>query len=769
MVFPARDQLLADTTLHGKAWCTALSAATDDWLCGIFDEAVAGDPRKVALVAVGGYGRGELAPGSDLDVLLLHDGRRDIATVAQQIWYPIWDTKLKLGHSVRSVKEALNLAADDLDTATSFLSVRHLTGDESLTRTLSDKGVAQWRKRAKRWLTTLAEGVEQRHRASGEVAFLLEPNLKDGRGGLRDVHSLNWARALDYLDFHLDEMEVAAAYDLLLGVRVELQRRTGKPSDILALQEQDGVAAALGYPNADVLMQRVSASARTIAWNSDEAWDRVRSTLRGLSATWEIRNDHPLASGLVLRDGEVHLESSASPSADPALALRAGAAAARRRVRIERKSLERLAAETPPMPDPWPVSASDALVDLLLCGHAAIPVFESLDQRGLMVKVLPEWANVRSKPQRNAYHRFTVDRHLLETAANAAELTAKVSRPDLLVLGALLHDIGKGVPGDHTVVGIEMVDELGPRLGLSHDDTSVLKQMVRHHLLLPDVATRRDLSDDSTIAFVAEQCGSTVVLELLDALTEADSLATGTAAWGTWKAELVSDLVGRVAHVLGGGEVHEVTWSLFPTPDVLARMGSLKVSIEPTADRLSVVAPDRPGLFSKIAGVLALHGLDVLDAHAYSDEQGMAASEFRVAPLETGDGLKWDRITADLDRALRGQLAIEARLAERAKAYRSVKRAYSAQPAVPSVTIDNDASSNATVVEVRAPDVMGVLYRITKAIAEMGLDIRHAKVQTLGHEVVDAFYVRDAAKLKVTDGFHLKELERAILFGLESR
>ncbi len=169
-------------------------------------------------------------------------------------------------------------------------------------------------------------------------------------------------------------------------------------------------------------------------------------------------------------------------------------------------------------------------------------MLESLDQRGLLVKVLPEWEPVRSRPQRNAYHRYTVDRHLWEAAANAAALADRVSRPDLLVVGALLHDLGKGYPGDHTEVGIELVGRIAPRMGFGRTDTEVLAQMVRHHLLLPDVATRRDLSDDVTIDAVAEAVGNARVLELLAALTEADSLATGPSAWGTWKSELVAEL-----------------------------------------------------------------------------------------------------------------------------------------------------------------------------------------------------------------------------------
>jgi [protein-PII] uridylyltransferase len=759
VAFLAREAILSDPTQHGSSLCRALGAATDSWLQGLFDDATRGSSERLALVAVGGYGRGELSPWSDLDLVLLHEGRRGPAEVAQQLWYPIWDAKLKLGHAVRTIKEALSLAGDDLETATALLDCRHIAGDPSLTARLANESVAQWRKRSKVWLERLAAAVDERHAAAGELAFLLEPNLKDSRGGLRDVHSLRWAAVAVPMFSRGDEDALGAAYETLLATRVELHRLAGRAIDVLALQEQDAVATRLGCADADALMASVASAARTIAWTSDEAWHRLRRPRRGRAKAGAI----PVAPGILEDDGDICLAAEADPAHDPTLLLRVATAAARRHTRIDRDSLDRLAAEVPEWPSPWPTGASGELVALLLEGHSSIPVLESLDQRDLLVRVLPEWAPVRAKPQRNAYHRYTVDRHLWETAANAAGLAKHVHRPDLLVLGALFHDIGKGLPGDHTENGVELMGRIGHRIGLTIEDTELLQAVVRLHLLLPDVATRRDLSDDGTIAAVAYAIGSPLLLELLDALTEADSVATGPSAWGTWKAELVRDLVERVGHVLGGGSLDDVTWSLFPSAEVLARMAEGNTWIDITADRVTVVAPDRPGLFGRIAGVLTLHGLDVLGAQAHSDVQGVAASEFRVA-LPRGRDVPAVRVAEDLSRALADQLAIEARLAERARSYRR-RRPASAQRVEARVEIDNELSSNATLVEVHALDGVGVLYRITKALAEVGLDIRHARVQTLGSEVVDSFSVRNSTG-KVTDPFHLAELERAVLHAI---
>lgn len=758
---PDRAALRADRDLVGRALCRRHSQLVDRWMVELFDEAVdeSGSPG-LALAAVGGYGRAELSLGSDIDVVLLHDGRPDIGAVADKIWYPVWDEGVKLGHAVRTPKEALALAADDLDTATSLLTVRHLAGDPALTEEVAHRARQQWQKRAKRWLAELARRVEARHASAGEVAFLLEPDLKEGRGGLRDVHALRWAEAARRLLWEGDDAALEAAYEVLLSARVELHRRTGRTSDVLLLEEQDAVAEALGM-DADALMHDVATAARTIAWRSDDAWARIEASLAGPLGFWS-RRDKALGPGLALRDGEVHLTVEADPAADPGLALRAARAAASGGTRIHRAALERLASTSPSLPVPWSEGTRADFVALLLAGDQAIPVIEALDQVGLWTSVLPEWEAVRSKPQRNAYHRFTVDRHLLEAAARAAGLVARTDRPDLLVVGAVLHDIGKGFPGDHTEVGIERLAVIGPRMGFPPEDVEVLQAMVRHHLLLPDVATRRDLDDPATLALVAEAVGDVRTLGLLAALTEADSLATGPAAWGRWKAELVRDLAGRVAHLLEGGSADDVRAD-FPDAEQTALLRAGHQVIRGTGDVLTVVTPDRHGLFSRVAGVLSLHGLGVLDAAATTLD-GMALEVLRVES-SYGPTITWDKVEADLVKALEGRLALEARLADRARAYgsRPTKRPVQSPPRI---HVDNDASAAATVVEVHAPDSVGVLYRITRALADLQLDIVSAKVQTLGDRVVDAFYVRRAGGGKLDDPAVIVEVERALLHEL---
>jgi [protein-PII] uridylyltransferase len=750
-----RRALVEKAGLSGPAFCRAYSDAADSWLVDLL-----GDEPGVALVAVGGYGRGELAPFSDLDVVLVHAGRKDVKAVADRVWYPIWDAGIGLDHSVRTVKEALAVAADDLKAALGLLDVRLVAGEARLAEELGRKAREQWRGRAGRWLPRLAEAVRARHAEFDEVAFLLEPELKEGRGGLRDVHTRQAMVAATPVVQFVDEA-VAAAYALLVGVRVALHRRAGRALDRLLLQEQDAVAADLGYASADALMADVAAAGRTIAWASDDAWARVSSSLAGPRGRAGGR-DRPLGPGLLLRDGEVALAPDAVPATDPALVLRAAVAAAETGAPFARATLDRLATEASPPGDPWPEGMRDLLVALLGVGRAAVPVLEALDQKGLLVRVLPEWEAVRSRPQRNAYHRFTVDRHLCETAANAAALVGTVARPDLLLVGAWLHDIGKGFPGDHTEAGMEVVEKVGARMGFPPADVAVLVDMVRHHLLLPDIATRRDLDDPATIGAVAAAVGSRETLDLLAALTEADSLATGPSAWGSWKEGLVADLVARTAAVLEGGSV--VPAATLPTEEHVALMARRELVVRGEGNRLTVVAPDRPGLFARVAGTLALHGLDVRSGAVASSDDGMAVEVFEVEPAFAA-APDWERVGADIERALSGRLALDARLSDRARTY-EVRRPAAARPAEPQVLFDNDATEAATVVEVRAPDGVGVLYRITQALAEVDLDVRRAKVSTMGHEVVDSFYVVDAEGRKVVDPDHLREVERAILAAL---
>ncbi len=759
-----RRALLADPSRHGLELAGAHAALVDVWLAGLL-----GTEKGVALVAVGGHGRRELFPASDLDLVLLHKGRRDIASVAERIWYPIWDAHLALDHSVRTVKEALFVARDDLKAALGLVDARLVAGDADLAADLLERSAKQWRDGARRNLPLLDAMCAERHQGAGELAFLLEPDVKEAKGGLRDLTAMRaLAAAAPILGPILAEAgpSLAEAARVLCAVRVELHRQSGRGLDRLLLQEQDAVAAALGAADADVLMAQVAGAARSVAWTGDDAWRRVRSWLAGPRGR-AVAPDRLLAPGIVLREGEVEV---LAPSGLPiTLILRAADAAASNRARLSRTALSTLASRSEELDPlaPWPPEALQALVSLLGAGRPAIDVLEDLDSRGVLVRILPEWAAVRNRPQRNAYHRFTVDRHLLETAAGAAALLRHVTRPDLLLVGALLHDIGKGYPGDHTGAGMALMATIGPRLGFPAEDVSCLVAMVRHHLLLPDAATRRDLADPSTIETVAKAVGDRQTLDLLAALTEADSLATGEAAWSAWKAGLVAELVDKVARFLAGQApaplpVFPLTRHRELVERAAGREGGWVVVGE--GDLLTVVAPDRAGLFALVTGALALEGLTVLVADAWSGRwngTAVAISEHIVRP-EVGGEPDWDALRARLAQLAEAPELLEPALAARSRTYAG-RRALAARQRETAVRIDLDASSSATVVELWARDELGLLHRVTAALAELGLDIRHAKAQTLGHEVVDTFYLLDHRGAKLTAPAALATLEATLL------
>jgi [protein-PII] uridylyltransferase len=337
----------------------------------------------------------------------------------------------------------------------------------------------------------------------------------------------------------------------------------------------------------------------------------------------------------------------------------------------------------------------------------------------------------------------------------------KVERPDLLVIGALLHDIGKGFPGDHTNVGMDIVRRIATRMGYSTDDVEILVDLVRHHLLLPDTATRRDLDDPTTIANVARAAGDRVTLNLLGALTEADSRATGSSAWGQWKAGLVAELVSRADRELAGE-----TRPRGPTPlppayralvDEVRSSGLPSVSLDPP--QVVVAAPDRPGLLSAVAAALALHGMDVRAANV-SGEEGVAIEVFTV-DMTLGTWPDTARLRDDLAAVLSDPTAVGERLSERGRIYPQRHQRAAHVPGI-DIRVDNDASVSATVLEVRAPDEIGLLHRITRTLFDAELDVVSARVSTLGELVVDAFYVRESSGAKLTEPDRITEITSAI-------
>ena len=773
-----RRALLAEPGLKGEAFCRRYAAEADAWLSALAERAAGDNKRHLALLAVGGYGRSSLCPYSDLDVVLVHDGRRDVGAVADAIWYPVWDQGVQLDHSVRRPSEVLAMAREDLRVALGLLDGRVVWGEHRLAEPLLEKARAAWRAHlGAKYLPVLQTQMAERRSTAGDVAFLLEPDLKESHGGLRDVNVLRAISAYaPLLAEYADVASLERAASLFTDIRVELHRLAGREHDRLLLQDQDQVADALGFADADALMLAVSTAGRQVAWVSDDVfrrrrlWDPTpppkRRFRRARTEAHPSEAPRDLGADMVVVDGEVALTPLAPVSDDASLPLRLAATAAELDRPIAKSSLYRLADRMPPPGEPWSDETRHALVALLGLGRPAVDKMESLDQHGLLVRLVPEWAAVRNKPQRNAYHTFTVDRHLLEAAALAAELTDRVERPDLLLIGTLLHDIGKGFPGDHTAIGMQIVERIATRMGFPPADVVILVDMVRLHLLLPDTATRRDLDDPATIDGVARAARSRLTLHLLAALTEADSRATGPSAWGAWKAGLVDDLVERADRALLGErepfQADRLVEENRPLMDEVRQTGQPCVSLQPP--QVIVAAPDRRGLFSSVAGALALNGLDVRAANV-SSQDGVAVEVFTVE-VARGTWPDTAKLREDLAAVLSDRMALDERLSERERLYPRRRRS-AAQLPTSDVIVHNDASETATVLEVRAPDEIGLLHRITGALFDAGLDVVSARVSTVGDMVIDAFYVREPGGAKVTDELRLAAVTTAVRAELE--
>ncbi len=534
---------------------------TDEWLRRLWQAATVDHPDPIvpgpglALACTGSLARRESGPLSDLDLALILDARCGLDPdrlneLASRLWYPIWDTRLGLDHGVHTVEEARALAGDDLTVTASLLDIRPIAGDDSVITTLRTALAADWRTGARRRLPEFGAALTTRHERFGDLAQTLDPDLKEAHGGLRDMTMLRALAASWLADRPHGHPDLA--HHTLLDVRDMVQSVTGRPRNVLLLQDQDAVAERLGT-DADDLLRQVSLAGRTIASALDATLRRAlqaRAPRRGLPPRRPALT--PLGQGCYAYEGEVVLGRGAH-LADPALPLIAARIAADRGLELSPVTARHLARDVPAPTVPWPESVRRAFVGFLTAGRGVVDAWEVLDQAGLVDRWLPVWEPIRSRPQRNSVHRWTVDRHCVETAVLAGTLTDRVARPDLLVVTALLHDIGKRPgAGDHSRAGEPLARQTCLDLGFPEADADLVALLVREHLTLIDAATR----DDPTSPDVLDRLVDAVradpdVLALLAALTEADARATGPAAWSAWRAERLGTFVTAVRARIG--------------------------------------------------------------------------------------------------------------------------------------------------------------------------------------------------------------------------
>ena len=704
------------------------------------------DSDDVAIAAVGGFGRGELSPGSDLDIVILHKGTlsaEDLSSFVNKILYPLWDKKLKIDHSVRTRSEVREVAAADLKVILGLLDIRLICGSASLVADVQIDALDDWRKNSKRRLPELQSSLFERHQRAGELAYLLEPDLKEARGGLRDITAI---RALEKLGAITIPMErISVAESLLSNVREALHTVSGRDKDKLFFQEQDKVAAQLGFADADALMSEVAQAARSVDYLLDASWYRLAYKGKDSSGRFlhKVRSTS-LSRDISVANKEVTIDNDANFDLDSSIGLRASAAAAQLGVPISMDSLERLSSALNQgignLPNPWPRDARESLISLIGAGPAMVQIFEALDQEEIIFHWIPEWRAVRSLPQRNVLHRHTVDRHMVETAVQAAALTRKVHRPDLLLFCALFHDIGKGTEDDHSDRGAALIAPIAKRIGFSESDIKVIQLLVKHHLLLSATATRRDLDDPATISAVAQVIPDLQTLELLHALSIADGEATGRAAWTDWKASLVAELVKRVGLAITDNTVAQQP-ELSDEQRVRAESGKLSVAIEDRESvyAIEIVIPDSTGILSTVAGVLNLLRLDVRSARTKSVGSS-AVMEWIVIPDPHAPVLDESKLHDEITRALKSRTSLSDRIQARIDAYAELPSIPVPDPVVETFL---DAATDATIIEVRSHDRPALLFGIGDSITRSSVDIRSAIVTTLGAEAIDTLYVTE--------------------------
>jgi [protein-PII] uridylyltransferase len=793
---------------HGRWSASRRAELVDACLRELFADAGAGP--GVALVALGGYGRSRLAPASDVDLLILHGGERSekvLEQLTERLLYPLWDAGLTVGHAVRTPDGCL-AAAERLDALTAMLDGRWLAGDREVWAETHEALVRLAREDPEGFSARLREVAAERAARYGSVSDLLEPELKEGAGGLRDVDAFGWLAVgtgagpvgglVEVGILRRSEREALdRAEELLIRVRSAVHLETGRPGDRLVLELQPAVAADLGFVDepgllaVDGLMRSVFEHARAVEHARDAVFDRV---LRGEAEAGSIE---PTPAGIISAFARAAESGASVPS----------------------ETLDRIAEVDLDGPVTWDADVRTAFLRILRSGGDGVRALETLDGIGLLERYLPAWSGVRCRPQRDPYHRSSVDVHLLRTVeatvrvlaggaeredpvlAGARELA--VSHTDALLVAALLHDIGKTGEGAHVRVGSRIAEDEVRRIGLEPEDADLVRFLVAEHLLLPDTSTRRDLEDDDLIADVAARVGDPARLAALYVLTVADAEATGPLAASPWRAALVRELVVRVQRRLERGgaagaaeriaDRAEALRGLSEDPDELERFLTrvprsylLTVPTELAAEHVrlarapigasevrtlerrgggpgtysvSVLAADRPGLLSMIAGALTLAGLSILTAHAFTTNDEIALDVFEVEGVfetEIGED-RWREFRSTLRRAIDGRISLAHGVDEKRRRYPPPRGDVPVE-----IRFDNEASDVFTVIEIGAPDRIGLLFDVTRTFAELELDVHLAKVATYGARVVDAFYVRDAIGLRIEAPERAAEIERAL-------
>jgi [protein-PII] uridylyltransferase len=851
-----------DNAAKGVACVRELSFLVDQIIRVLFDFAYEhayplANPtlgERMAVVAVGGYGREELAPHSDIDLLFLLSYKitPHAEQVVEFILYMLWDLGLKVGHATRSVDDGIRMARSDQTIRTAMLEARYLWGDNKIYgelrrrfRSLSeeDSGLE--------FVETKLAERDERHQKLGDSRYVLEPNVKDGKGGLRDLHTLFWiakyiyqvddmAALVDRKVFTKRECErFRRAHAFLTTVRCQLHYLTGRAEDRLTFDVQPVIGEKLGYQDrskarsVERFMKHYYLVAKDVgdltrifcAALEDENRRKSRISLSSLLSRRRELGD------FVAVNGRLNVGDKKAFRDDPVNLLRLFHVAQTHKLDIHPAALRQVTQSLSLIDgavreDP---EANRLFLDMLTAHEAPAETLKRLNEAGVLGRFIPDFGRVVAQMQHDMYHVFTVDEHLIR----AIDLLHRIEKGELgddhplatdiihtinyrrvLYVAVFLHDIAKGRGGNHSELGAEIAERLGPRFGLDDDETETVVWLVRYHLSMSMVAQKRDIDDPKTIRDFAELIQSPERLRLLLALTIVDMRATGPAVWNGWKAALLRDLYYRTEELLAGApgrgqierrvkaaqaamaerltgwtadvlerhmalgypsywlsldaETHAKHAKMIREAEAAATPIAIDVDVDAYRDitEITVYAPDHPGLFSQIAGAMALSGANVADAKIFTLTNGYALDIFIIQDVE-GEPFDRPEQIAKLEQRITDSVTGRLRpWRELAGRHSLPKRARAVFQVPTRVIIDNAASGTHTLVEVNGRDRPGLLYDVTRVLTGLGLQISSAKISTFGERVVDVFYVKDVFGLKVEHDQKKREIQEVLLAAL---
>ena len=859
------QELFESGSLPGLAAGRLLGQLTDGVIAALYGCALTqglGEPEPLAVLATGGYGRGVLAPFSDIDLLFITRAEPSPAALAvvEFMLYFLWDLGLKVGHATRSVEECLQDAERDMVIRTSMIDARLLAGDGSLFEAFHTSFVGFCQSDgAGAFIAAKQAERDARHHRYGDSPFVVEPNIKEGRGGLRDLQTLYWMSRYVFGTQVMGDLvgpdspgggiltdneakHARRSWSFLWTVRFHLHYIAGRAEDRLTFDLQPVVGARMGYTRhgrqdgVERFMRHYFLTAREITRVTAVLEPAIVRAALGPPAVQPETDRALFEQGFVLADGQLMSAPGRDFEHEPINMLRIMQLARDRHLALHPLALRELIRnERLAITLRGNAKAADTFIDLL-CGVDPARADGSrylgvLNETGFLGRYIPEWARIVGQMQFDTYHVFTVDEHTIEAvrvldalargelkdvAPIASGLVEDLQSRRALYVAVLLHDIAKGRGGDHSELGAELALTICPGLGLTGEETETVSWLVLHHLLLSQTAFKRDIDDPKTILDLADVIQSPERLKLLLLLTVADMRAVSPKVWNGWKATLLREVYGRVADVLAGGlatterdvrvaRAKEAAVSLltdWPQDKIQAyldlgypgywlsfdpetharharlireaecRHAPLTVDTQPLPARevteVTVYTADHAGLFSRIAGALAVAGASIVDARIHTLTNGSALDTFWIQDAAGGTfdaPHRLARLHVLIDQSLSGRLRFDTEMGRASTAL--LGRRMRAIHVPPRVVIDNRASNTHTVLEVNGRDRPGLLHDVTAAISEQGLQIASAHVTTYGVRAVDVFYVKDVFGLKVENERKLAALRQALLAALQ--